>query len=185
MDKILFIVGSNRKGSFNKQLAKMAEPYFEGKAEVSYLEYLDVPFINQDTEFPTPAPVARVRETVRESDGIWIFTPEYNGSIPGLLKNLLDWLSRPVALGSADPIPVKDEPVVVAGAGGRFKAAGACKEALRLCKFIGMDVVDTPPVEVAIGAAYGTGVLVIDDETKAELQKTASALLEEIDKLKG
>jgi hypothetical protein len=48
-----------------------------------------------------------------------------------------------------------------------------------------MDLVDTPPVEVAIGAGYGTGVLAIDDETKAELQKTATALLEEIDKLKG
>ena len=96
MKKVLMIVGSLRKNSFNYQLAKQVEQMLEGRAEVSFLFYADLPFMNQDIEFPTPESVARVRSAVQETDGIWIFSPEYNFQIPGVLKNLLDWLSRPL-----------------------------------------------------------------------------------------
>ena len=97
MKKILIIVGSFRKNSFNTQLAKAVEKILENKADVSYLEYADVPFFNQDFEFPTPESVLKARSQVMDADGLWIFTPEYNYQIPGVLKNLLDWLSRPVS----------------------------------------------------------------------------------------
>ena len=80
MKKILFIVGSLRKDSFNRQLAQEAEKNLAGLAEVTYLDYTDVPFLNQDIEYPAPAAVAKLRETVANADGIWIFTPEYNFS---------------------------------------------------------------------------------------------------------
>ena len=88
----------------------------KGQAEVSYLHYADLPFINQDIEFPAPESVVRVRQAVQEADGIWIFSPEYNYQIPGVLKNLLDWLSRPLApndweRGSA----VKGKSVTISG----------------------------------------------------------------------
>ena len=97
MKKVLMIVGSLRKNSFNHQLAKNVEAMIAGKAEVSYLHYAALPFMNQDIEFPVPENVARVRQAVQEAEGIWIFSPEYNYQIPGVLKNLLDWLSRPLA----------------------------------------------------------------------------------------
>ena len=97
MKKVLLIVGSLRKESFNLQLAKLAEEMLKDKARVSILQYADLPFMNQDIEFPTPESVARVRQEVLAADGIWIFSPEYNYQIPGVLKNLLDWLSRPLA----------------------------------------------------------------------------------------
>ena len=100
MKKILFILGSLREKSFNKQVARYVETLLEGKAEVKWLNYTDVPFVNQDIEFPTPQPVARVRKDVLDSDALWVFTPEYNYSYPGIVKNLFDWLSRPM---SADP----------------------------------------------------------------------------------
>ena len=53
--------------------------------------------MNQDIEHPAPEAVMRVREAVREADGLWLFSPEYNHAIPGPLKNLIDWLSRPVS----------------------------------------------------------------------------------------
>lgn len=66
MANILFIVGSFRKGSFNGQVAKLAEGFIGDRATVSYLDYSDVPFINQDEEFPAPAAVARLRQTVAD-----------------------------------------------------------------------------------------------------------------------
>ena len=96
MKKILFIIGSLRKESFNRQLALEAEKMIGTQAKVTYLDYSDVPLINQDIEFPEPEAVGRLRATVKEADGIWVFTPEYNFSYPGHVKNLFDWLSRPL-----------------------------------------------------------------------------------------
>ena len=93
MKKILFIIGSLREGSFNRKLAEEAERMLDGRATVEYLDYSDVPPMNQDFEFPAPAAVRMVREKVAEADALWIFSPEYNYSYPGHLKNLIDWLS--------------------------------------------------------------------------------------------
>ena len=101
MSKILFIVGSLRQGSFNHQLAQEAEKALAGKADVSYLDWSQVPIFSQDLEQSTPSAVAKVREEVQAADAIWIFSPVYNFSIPGSVKNLLDWLSR--SLDLSDP----------------------------------------------------------------------------------
>ena len=96
--KVLFIVGSLRQGSFNHQMALEAEKALAGKAEVSYLDYSAVPLFSQDLEVPTHPAVAAAREAVLAADAIWIFSPVYNFSIPGTVKNLLDWLSRAIDL---------------------------------------------------------------------------------------
>ena len=93
--RILMIIGSLRKESFQRQLAQLAQEMLGERAEVAFLDYTQVPFFNQDMEFPVPLPVAQVREAVSRADGVWLFVPEYNHSLPGVLKNLLDWLSRP------------------------------------------------------------------------------------------
>lgn len=90
MSKVLFIVGSLRQGSFNHQLAQEAEKALSGKADVSYLDWSQVPIFSQDLEQSTPSAVAKVREEVQAADAIWIFSPVYNFSIPGSVKNLLD-----------------------------------------------------------------------------------------------
>ena len=96
MKSILFIVGSTRRNSFNRQLAAFAERLLEGRAQVGYLAFDRLPFFNQDTEFPPPQAVTFAREMVGQADGLWFFTPEYNASYPGYLKNLVDWLPRPL-----------------------------------------------------------------------------------------
>ena len=95
--KIVAIVGSLRNNSLNRQLALAAKQFVGGRASFELLEYADIPFMNQDIEYPAPASVQRVRNEVKSADGIWIFTPEYNHSYPGVLKNLIDWLSRPIS----------------------------------------------------------------------------------------
>ena len=100
MKRIVMIVGSLRKESFNRKVAEYIESLIGSRAEVSYLEYGDIPYMDQDTEYPAPSSIERVRKEVGEADGIWFLTPEYNYSYPGVLKNLLDWLSRPVRKGA-------------------------------------------------------------------------------------
>lgn len=129
MDKITLVVGSTRTGSFNQQLADVVRETVGDRAAVAQLDYTDVPFMNQDIEWPTPDAVARVRGELAATDGIWIVTPEYNGLMPALVKNLLDWMSRPMLEGSA-VTAVAGKPVVMSGAGGRL--VGGVQAALRV-----------------------------------------------------
>jgi chromate reductase len=95
--QIAVIIGSLRKDSFNRQLAMLAKEIIGERAEFTIIDYSDVPLMNQDIEYPAPDAVRRVREQIKAADGLWIFTPEYNHSYPGVLKNLIDWLSRPIS----------------------------------------------------------------------------------------
>ena len=101
MSKIVFIVGSLRKGSFNEQLAKKVETLLPDNTEISYLS-IDLPWMNQDLETPELPEIKAIREEVKSADAIWIFSPAYNHDIPGVLKNALDWLSRSLDLSGAN-----------------------------------------------------------------------------------
>ena len=169
MKKILFIIGSLRAKSFNRQLAVMAREIIGNRAEVSELDYSDLPLLNQDIEQPEPAAVARIRKAVSEADALWIFTPEYNSSYPGHLKNLLDWLSRPVIpLDYGTPTCINGKRVAVSGAGGKAATANCRAKLTELLTFIKADVL-TEQTGIAIPAeAWGTDVLTLTDELSAQ-----------------
>ena len=93
--RIAAIVGSLRENSYNRQLALAAKEIVGDRAIFEIVDYDDVPMMNQDIEYPAPDAVCRVREQIKSADGVWIFTPEYNHSVPGSLKNALDWASKP------------------------------------------------------------------------------------------
>ena len=95
--KIVGIVGSFKKDSLNLKLSKTIKEYLKDKAVFEILDYMDVPFFNEDIEYPAPKAVSKVRDKIKEADAVWFFTPEYNHYFPGVLKNLLDWLSRPIS----------------------------------------------------------------------------------------
>jgi len=95
--RIAAIVGSVRENSYNRQLALAAKEIVGDRAIFEIVDYDDVPMMNQDIEYPAPDAVCRVREQIKSADGVWIFTSEYNHSYPGVLKNLIDWLSRPIS----------------------------------------------------------------------------------------
>src|SRR3712207_2698605 len=121
--RILGIAGSLRRGSYNRPLLRAAAETLPSGVEFREFERLgDLPLFNEDREFFAPEPVDALRRAVRDADAVIISTPEYNHSIPGVLKNALDWLSRPtVAAG-----PFKDKPVVVVGSStGLFGAVWA------------------------------------------------------------
>ena len=182
MKKVLMIVGSLRKNSFNHQLAKQVEAILAGKAEVSFLQFADLPFMNQDIEFPAPESVARVRQAVQEADGIWIFSPEYNYQIPGVLKNLLDWLSRPLAPNDwARGSAVKGKPVTISGVAGRSGAAGVRKHLSALLEIMSMKLIGGQGSGVSLDSdAFQSGVLNLSEENLAAIRKQADAFLEAI-----
>ena len=178
MKKILFIVGSLREGSFNRQLAREAEQMIGARAEVTYLDYKDVPLINQDIEFPEPEAVGRLRATVKEADGIWVFAPEYNFSYPGHVKNLFDWLSRPVVANDYEtPTVINGKKVALSGAGGKM-ATAKCREKLtELLTFLKADVME-PHTGIALNVeAWTEGRMILSDEQKAALMNQVEAFL--------
>lgn len=92
--KLVFLIGSQREGSLNKLLAKEIEKEF---ADYDIVEYYpnDFKMFNQDLEKPEEDWIKKIREEIREAEGVIIASPEYNYSVPGTVKNMVDWLSRP------------------------------------------------------------------------------------------
>ena len=178
MKKILFIIGSLREKSFNRQVANEAKGIIGNRAEVSELDYSNLPLLNQDIEQPEPAVVARIRKAVSEADALWIFTPEYNMSYPGHLKNLLDWMSRPVKpMDYGTPTCMNGKRVAISGAGGKAATANCRAKLTELLEFIKAEVLPEQ-VGIAVPAeAWGTDVLVLTVEQKAELRALADKMI--------
>jgi chromate reductase len=94
--RVIGIAGSLRRGSLNRSLLRAARELAPARLQVDIHDLADVPLYNQDVEDAgTPPPVAALRDEVRRADGLLIATPEYNHGVPGVLKNAVDWLSRP------------------------------------------------------------------------------------------
>ncbi|MDG3131514.1 NAD(P)H-dependent oxidoreductase [Streptococcus suis] len=178
MKNILFIVGSLREGSFNHQMAKQAESILEGKAHVRYLDYKDIPLMNQDLETPVLPTVQAARDAIMAADAIWIFSPVYNFAIPGTVKNLIDWLSRALDLSETrGPSALQDKIVTVSS------VANAGHEQLfssyhALLPFVRMQVVGEFTGTTINPEAWGSGQLTLSDEALAGLRLQAQALLE-------
>src|SRR5215471_13225844 len=146
--RILAISGSLRRGSHNTSLLRAVEELLPPGDELVLWDGLrEVPPYDEDAEAdPAPAAVASLRAAVAEADAVLISTPEYNASLPGALKNALDWASRPFATN-----PFRSKPVAVIGAsGGMFGAVWAQAELRKVLGTMGARVAE---VEVAVGRA--------------------------------
>lgn len=140
MSRILGISGSLRSGSHNSKLLRVAAELLPSGAELTLYEGIrDIPHYDADlSHAPFPEAVERLRAAVREADAVLVATPEYNSSLPGTLKNALDWLSRPPA-GS----PIRGKPAGVVGAStGMFGAVWAQAEVRKVLGSIGARVLD-------------------------------------------
>jgi chromate reductase len=146
---VLGLSGSLRRDSYNSALLRHAGDLFEAEgAEFEIYDGLrEIPPYDADYDTEdVPEAVSRIREAVRDADAVFFATPEYNSSIPGALKNALDWLSRPLA-GN----PLRYKPVAVIGASaGMFGAVWAQADLRKVLGAIGARVTEG---EVAVGHA--------------------------------
>ena len=146
---VLVLVGSLRKESVNRQLAELAaEVAPDGVAIARFDRLGELPFYNEDIDNESaPEPVVALREAAAGADAALVVTPEYNGSIPGVLKNAIDWLSRPYGAGA-----LKDKPLVVVGAAlGQYGGVWAHDETRKSFGIAGPRVVED--LELSLPAA--------------------------------
>ena len=98
--KLAIIVGSNRRESINRKLALALAKLGEGAFDASFVKIDDLPMFNQDLEPNRPESTLRLKREIEAADAILIVTPEHNRSIPAVLKNAIDWASRPYGKNS-------------------------------------------------------------------------------------
>ena len=176
--RVLGISGSLRRESYNTALLRYTGDLIEAEgAEFEIYDALrDIPPFDEDDEaFPSDA-VARLRDAIRDADAVFFATPEYNSSIPGALKNALDWVSRPFATNA-----MRNKPVAVIGASaGSFGAVWAQAELRKVLGTMGARVAEG---EVAVGHAMDR----FDDDGRLnepvlaeELRDVALTLLAEV-----
>ena len=138
--KVLVLVGSLRAASINRQLAELAiETAPDGTSLALFDGLGELPFYNEDIDNADVAePVVALRQAAADADAALVITPEYNGSIPGVLKNAIDWLSRPFGDGA-----LKGKPMVVIGAAlGQYGGVWAHDETRKSFGIAGPQIVD-------------------------------------------
>jgi chromate reductase len=172
--RILGLSGSLRSGSHNTALLRAAALSLPSGVELEVYDGLrDLPHYDADLDVePEHETVARLRQAIADADGVLISTPEFNGSIPGVLKNALDWASRPFPDST-----LKGKPVAVVGAStGLFGAVWAQADTKKVLGIIGADVLDGElPVGQASGA-FGDDGHLIEPELRTALEELLGVL---------
>jgi chromate reductase, NAD(P)H dehydrogenase (quinone) len=145
--RILGIAGSLRRESYNRAALRAAAQLVPPDATLDIFELDGIPGFNQDEEQNPPAKVVELKRRIREADAVLFVTPEYNYSVPGVLKNAIDWASRPAGAGV-----LRNKPVAVIGAStGMFGAVWAQAELRKVLSATGARVTE---VELAVGHAH-------------------------------
>jgi len=175
--RILGISGSLRRGSYNTRLLVEARELLPGAVELELWDGLKAvpPYDEDDDGAEAPAAVAALRAALAGADAVLFATPEYNSSVPGQLKNALDWASRPISTNA-----LRGKPVAVVGAStGAFGAVWAQAELRKILGAAGARVVEG---ELAVGHAaqrFDEAGRLVDDDLREQLEETLRLLLAE------
>jgi chromate reductase, NAD(P)H dehydrogenase (quinone) len=171
---ILGIAGSLRQGSLNRGLLRAADRVLPDDTKLEVAHISDLPIYNWDVEqeHGFPEPVRRFRDQIVAADALLIATPEYNNSIPGALKNAIDWASR----GGLES-PMTRMPAAIMGAAGRLGSVRAQMHLRTILQHNDLQVVQKPEVLVAGRASFEDGELV-DERYLDQIRRLLAALLE-------
>jgi chromate reductase len=179
--RILGITGSLRRDSYNHALLREAGERLPAGAELVEFDRLgEIPPYDADVEAEgTPEPVAALRQAMREADAVLIATPEYNHSIPGVLKNALDWASRPAGQSA-----LTGKPAVVIGAStGMFGAVWAQAETRKVLGALGGRVVEGELPVAHAAELLHNGKLELPPEQSEQLEGLLAELVSEAEQL--
>lgn len=171
--RILGIAGSLRRDSYNRAALRAATELVPEGATIEVFELAGIPGFNQDEEQNPPAKVAELKRRIREADAILFVTPEYNYSVPGVLKNAIDWASRPYGDSAWN-----GKPAAVMGASiGTIGTARAQYHLRQMMVFLNMFPINQP--EVMIGNAaerFDASGNLTDDATKDFIRQLLQSL---------
>ncbi len=172
--KVIAFAGSLRKGSFNKALVNAAKELAPDGMEIEIFDIKGIPVYNQDEESDAPRRVAEFKDAIRKANAVLIATPEYNYSIPGALKNAIDWASRPYS-GN----PLSGKPVALMSASGSILGGARAQYPLRqVFVFLNMHPVNKPEVIVPMAQEkIDSNGKVTDQHTREKIRELLEALL--------
>jgi chromate reductase len=180
--KILGFVGSLRKGSYNKALMRTAVKLAPEDATIEVFDLVGIPPFNQDLERQPPQVVKEFKAKIRKADAILIASPEYNYSVPGVLKNAIDWASRPYGDNAFE-----DKPVAIMSASiGTLGGARAQYHLRQSFVFLNMHPLNHPEVMMPF-AADNVDVEgnVTNEQTKQLIRELLEALVQWTRRLKA
>jgi chromate reductase, NAD(P)H dehydrogenase (quinone) len=175
--RVLGISGSLRRDSLNSALLRAAAERLPGGVELLEFDRLaDIPPYDEDVENerPTPESVAELREAIRDADAVLIATPEYNHSIPGQLKNALDWVSRPAGESALSGKPA----AAISASKGMFGGVWAQAELRKVLGAMGGRVIETELPVAHAHEALVDGHLVLEIEHAERLDGILGELIE-------
>lgn len=182
--RVLGIVGSLRRASFNHALLRVAAERLPAGAELVEFERLaELPPYDEDVELEgVPEPVEALRAAVREADAVLVVTPEYNHSIPGQLKNALDWVSRPAGHSALNGKPA----AVIGASTGMFGAVWAQAETRKVLGALGGRVLEAElPVAGARDLVDAAGRLELPPQQAAQLDEILAELVAAAEEERG
>ena len=172
--KILGIAGSVRKASFNKSALRAAQKLVPEGASIEIFDIDGLPGFNQDDEKNPPAKVTELKAKIRAADAILFVTPEYNYSIPGVLKNAIDWASRPTGKSA-----LNRKPAALMGCspglGGTIRAQHALRQSF---VFTETHVMSQPEIKIPSAAPlFDSSGSLTDDNTRQHVKKFLEAFV--------
>lgn len=174
MKKIVIISGSLRAKSFNTYLAQSLKKLVPEEVHIEYADISTLPLFNQDLETALPESATTLKQHIESADGVVLVTPEYNRSIPGVLKNAIDWASRPWGKNS-----FAGKPVLIMGAStGSIATAIAQQDLKKVMLYLDAKVIGQP--EVYVGTAqdkFNEAGELVDEHTQDILKKAISTLM--------
>ena len=172
--RILALAGSLRQGSYNRGLLRAAGELAPDWVKVQFFDIGTLPFFNEDLEAPTdPEVVRQFKEAISRANAILIATPEYNGAVPGVLANAIDWASRPTGRSV-----LRNKPVAVMGAVLGKSGSANAQAALRgVLSRVGAVVVPDPQVLVPHASKlFDEQVNLRDEDTREEVRQLVEAV---------
>ncbi len=180
--KILAFAGSLRKGSYNKALVRAAVELAPENVAMEVFDLEGIPPYNQDLENTPPERVNEFKEKIKSADALLIATPEYNYSVPGVLKNAIDWASRPKT-GN----PLEGKPVAIMSASiGRLGGARAQYHLRQSFVFLNMHPVNQPEVMLPSAADnIDANGRLTNEQTRQLIRQLLEALVAWTIRLKG
>jgi NAD(P)H-dependent FMN reductase len=176
--KVLVLVGSLRAASVNRQIAELATEAAPDGVDVTVFEGIgDLPFYNEEiddvmtADAPALAPVNSLRAAAAEADAALVVTPEYNGSYPAVIKNAIDWLSRPFGDGALKGKPL----AVIGGSFGQYGGVWAHDDTRKSFGIAGARVVD----EIILSVPFKT----LNGQHPREHDEVAASVRDAVGKL--